>query len=92
MTCVSKEYEINTKMVLEQWLQLKMTFLLGCTLKMLFGGCGEIDFWCVCVCFFFFGGGGVCGGGRLLGGGFLQVGGNEQILAGGGRLSPSPRR
>ena len=29
MTCVSKEYEIKTKMVQEEWLQLKMTFLLG---------------------------------------------------------------
>ena len=27
MTCVSKEYEIKTKMVQEQWLQLKMFFL-----------------------------------------------------------------
>ena len=36
MTCVSKEYEIKTKMVQEQWLQLKMTFLLG-----------SIDFWLV---------------------------------------------
>ena len=27
MICVSKEYEIKTKMVQEQWLQLKMTFL-----------------------------------------------------------------
>ena len=29
MTEVSKEYEIKTKMKLEQWLQLKMLFLLG---------------------------------------------------------------
>ena len=27
MICVSEEYEIKTKMVQEQWLQLKMTFL-----------------------------------------------------------------
>ena len=29
MTCVSKEYEIKTKMEQEQWLQLKMLYLLG---------------------------------------------------------------
>ena len=34
MTCVSKEYEIKTKMVQEESLQLKITFLLGCNLKM----------------------------------------------------------
>ena len=28
MTCVSKEYKIKTKIVYEQWLQLKMLFLL----------------------------------------------------------------
>ena len=28
MTCVPKEYEIKTKMEQEQWLQLKMLFLL----------------------------------------------------------------
>ena len=33
MTCVSKEYEIKTKMVQEQWLQQKMTFLLDYILK-----------------------------------------------------------
>ena len=35
MTCVSKEYEIKTKtkLVHEQWLQLKMLFLLGYNLK-----------------------------------------------------------
>ena len=33
MTCMSKEYEIKTKMVQEQRLQLKMTFLLGYNLK-----------------------------------------------------------
>ena len=33
MTCVSKEYDIDTKMVQEQWLQLKMTFWLGYILK-----------------------------------------------------------
>ena len=33
MTCVSKEYEIKTKMQQEQWLQLEMLFLLGYNLK-----------------------------------------------------------
>ena len=32
MTCVWKEYEIKTKMV-QEWLQLKMLFLLGYNLK-----------------------------------------------------------
>ena len=36
MTCVSKEYEIKTKMVHEQWIQLKMLFLLGYNLKIVF--------------------------------------------------------
>ena len=34
MTCVSKEYEIKTKIGQEQWLQLKMLFLLGYNLKL----------------------------------------------------------
>ena len=33
MTYVSKEYEIKTKMEQEQWLKLKMLFLLGYNLK-----------------------------------------------------------
>ena len=33
ITCVSKEYEIKTKMEQQQWLQLKMLFLLGYNLK-----------------------------------------------------------
>ena len=33
MTCVSKEYEIKTKMEQEKWRQLKMLFLLGYNLK-----------------------------------------------------------
>ena len=33
MTCVSKEYEIKTKMEQEQWVQLKMLFLWGYSLK-----------------------------------------------------------
>ena len=35
MVFVSKEYEIQTKMVQEQWLQLKMMFLLGYNFKFL---------------------------------------------------------
>ena len=33
MNCVSKEYEIKTKMVQEESLQLKITFLLGYNVK-----------------------------------------------------------
>ena len=44
MTCVSKGYEIKTKMVQEQWLQLKMTFFLGYNLNN-FNWWGRIDFW-----------------------------------------------
>ena len=33
MTEMSKEYEIKTKMEQEQWLPLKMLFLLGYNLK-----------------------------------------------------------
>ena len=33
MTCVSKQYEIKTKMEQEQCLQLKMLFLLGYNLE-----------------------------------------------------------
>ena len=29
MTCVSEEYEIQTKMVYDQWLQLKDAVLMG---------------------------------------------------------------
>lgn len=35
ITCVSKEHEVKIKMVREQWLQLKINFLLG-ELKMTF--------------------------------------------------------
>ena len=53
ITCVSIECEVKTKMVQEQWLQLKMKFLLGyLTWKLSFS---------VCVC-----GGG--GGGLAFGG------------------------
>ena len=38
MICVSKEYEIKTKMVQEQWLQLKMTFLFFYWVELTFGG------------------------------------------------------
>ena len=33
IACVSNEYEIKTKMMQEQWLQLNMLFLLGYNLK-----------------------------------------------------------
>ena len=33
MTCVYEEYEVKIKMVQEQWLQLKIKFLLGYNIK-----------------------------------------------------------
>ena len=33
MTCVCEEYGVKTKMVEEQWLQLKMKLLLGYNMK-----------------------------------------------------------
>ena len=33
MACVYKEYEIKTKIVQEHWLQLKIKFLLGYSMK-----------------------------------------------------------
>ena len=36
--CVTKEYEIKTKMEKEKWLQPKMLFLLGFDLKIVFSG------------------------------------------------------
>ena len=33
MTCLYKKYEVKTKMVQEQWLQLKMNFLLDYNMK-----------------------------------------------------------
>ena len=33
LACVYKEYEVKVKMVQEQWLQLKMKFLLGYSMK-----------------------------------------------------------
>ena len=38
MICVSKEYETKTKMVQEQWLQLKMSFLSFYWVELTFGG------------------------------------------------------
>ena len=40
MICVSKGYEIKTKMVQEQWLQLKITFLFFYWVELTFGGEG----------------------------------------------------
>ena len=37
MICVSKEFEIKTKMVLEQWLQLERSFLFFCWVEFTFG-------------------------------------------------------
>ena len=36
MTCMFKEYKIKTKMVKKHWRHLKMMFLLGCNLKIVF--------------------------------------------------------
>ena len=66
VTSVSKEYEVKAKMVQEQWLQLKMTFLLGYNLKKVYlvGG-GESTF----------GGEGMkFGGGESTGGDFSRWG------------------
>ena len=42
----TKEYEIKTKMEQEQWLQLRMLFLLGYNLKIVvWWGREGIDFW-----------------------------------------------
>ena len=35
MNCVNKEYEIKTKMIQQQWLQLKMKFFLGYNMSLL---------------------------------------------------------
>ena len=43
MICVSKEYEIKTKMVQEKWLQLKMTFLFFNWVELTFGGEGGMS-------------------------------------------------
>ena len=45
MICVSKEYKIKTKMVQEQWLQLKMTFLFFYWVELTFGGEGIKIWW-----------------------------------------------
>ena len=44
MTCVYKKYEIKTKIVQEQWLQLKMKFLLGYNMKIVIYW-GRINLW-----------------------------------------------
>ena len=53
---MSKGYDSKTKMEQEQWLQLKMLFLLGYNLKVVIQ-LGEINFW-------WGGGGGGRGGGN----------------------------
>ena len=65
---MSKDCEIKTKMGQEQWLKLKMLFLLGYNLKIVIQW-GRIDFWWE---------------GSLLGGGVLGGGeGISKFLAGG---------
>ena len=44
MTCVSKEYKINTKMVQEQWIQLKNNVFIGLQLENWYL-VGRIKFW-----------------------------------------------
>ena len=44
MICVSKEYQIKTKKVQEQWLRLKVTFLFFYWVELTFGGEG-IEIW-----------------------------------------------
>ena len=68
MTCLSKEYEIKTKLEQEQWLQLKLTFLLVYNLKIVIQW-GELTF----------GGGEVYWGERRQS--FSRWGGNEQIFS-----------
>ena len=43
MTCLYKKYEVKTKMVQEQWLQLKMNFLLDYNMKIVMQ-LGELTF------------------------------------------------
>ena len=38
MTCVYKEYEVKIKMIQEEWLQLKMKFLLGYNMEIVIEG------------------------------------------------------
>ena len=46
MTCIKyKEYEVKTKMVQEQWLQLKMKFLFGYNVKIVMQGEGGEEGW-----------------------------------------------
>ena len=86
MNCV-KEYESKTKMVQEQWLQLKM-FLLGYNLKTFVCACVR-----ACVRGMTFG-----GEGKKLWRGESSVGrtfpggGVSKFLAGGGTSPPSPSR
>ena len=47
MTCVYKAYEVQMKMVQEQWLQLKVKFLLSYNMKIVikWGGGGKGNLW-----------------------------------------------
>ena len=73
LTFVSTEYEMKTKMEQEQWLQLKVLFLLGYN-QLLFSG-GIVFWW--------------GGGGRVLVGFFLGGGGMIKFSTSGGGLPPS---
>ena len=74
----SKEYVVRTKMEQEQWLQIKMLFLLGYNLK--------VVIWCKCVCVC------VCVYVRTMGSELIFGGGGSNFLAGGGGIPsiPSP--
>ena len=44
MLCISKDHEIKTKMVQEQWLQIKMTFIFFYWVELIFSG-EQIKVW-----------------------------------------------
>ena len=73
MTCVYKEYEVKIKMVQEQWLKLKIKFVIGLQHENRYLVGGELTFDKGEYKF---------GGGSLLGGGFFQTEGINKYLAG----------
>ena len=79
LTFVSTEYESKTKMEQEQWLQLKVLFLLGYNQLLFSGG----------IVFWWWGGGGGGGGGGVLVGFFLGGGGMIKFSTSGVGLPPS---
>ena len=78
-----KEYEVEIKKVQEQWLQLKMNFLLGCNMKKILFSEGAWLF------------GGLGGSKNLIGGHywgeFLLVLGNYTFLANAGVILSIPQ-